>query len=82
MPETWINYWYFGKDGNLVKSEKVPKKDSLYVYEMVERPSLHISFHTFYCPHTGETRKFEAASHKDRIAKRRQIVKELLANKK
>ena len=82
MPETWINYWYFGKDGKLVKTEKVPKKDSLFVYEMAERPSQQISLHTFYCPHTGETRKLEAASHEDRIANRSQIAREMLNNKK
>lgn len=82
MAETWINYWYLGKDGKLVKTERVPKKDSFYVYEMAERPSPQISLHTFYCPHTGETRKFDAACQEDRIARRREIVRELLTNRK
>ena len=78
MAETWINYWYLEKDGKLVKTERLPKRDSLYVYERAERPSKQISLHTFYCPHTGETRKFDAACDKDRILKRPEIVRELL----
>jgi hypothetical protein len=33
MPETWINYRYLGKDGKLVKTEKLPERDTLFVYE-------------------------------------------------
>jgi len=80
MPETWINYWYFGKDGKLVKTEKLPERDTLVVYEAAERPTPQLSHHTFYCPHTGEIRKFDATCDSDRIAKRGEIVRELLAN--
>jgi len=80
MPETWINYWYLGKDGKLVKTERLPEKGILFVYETAERPTPQISLHTFYCPHTGEIRKFDAAYDSDRIAKRGEIVRELLTN--
>jgi len=80
MVETWINYWYLGKDGNLIKTERVPKKDSLYVYETAERPSSEISHHTFFCPRSGATMKLNATCHEDRIVRRREIVKKLLTD--
>ena len=82
MPETWINYWYLGKDGKLVKTERLPEKGILFVYETAERPTPQISFHTFYCPHTGEIRKFDATCDSDRILKRSEIVREMLINSK
>lgn len=82
MSETWINYWSLAKDGKLIKTERTPKKDGLYVYETAERPAPEISHHTFYCPHTGETRKFDATSDEDRAVKRREIVRALLNNSK
>ncbi len=82
MTETWINYWYLAKDGNLVKTERLPGKDSLFVYETAERPSPEISRHTFYCPKTGETRRFDATCEEDRMIKRREIVREILKNRK
>ena len=42
MPETWINYWYLEKDGKLVKTEKLPEKDILFVYETAERSTPQI----------------------------------------
>jgi hypothetical protein len=78
MSETWINYWRLAKDGRLIKTERVPPKGSLYVYETAERPSPETSHHTFFCPQTGEMRKFDAASGRDRAVKRREIVSELL----
>jgi hypothetical protein len=80
MAEPWINYWYLGKDGDLVKTERIPKKVREYVYETAQRPSPRISEHTFFCPNTGETRTFEATSDEDRVIKRREIVRELLTN--
>lgn len=80
MPETWINYWYIAKDGHLIKTEKAPKRDSLYVYETAERPSYQISLHTFFCPQNGETRKLDAVCDDDRLVKRREIVREMLNN--
>ena len=80
MAETWINYWYLAKDGKLVKTERFPKSGNLHVYETAERPSPQISRHTFYCPHTGQTLKFDATSEEDRTIKRREIVIEMLTN--
>lgn len=82
MAEAWINYWYLGKDGNLIKTERVPQKDSLYVYETAERPSPEISHHTFFCPRSGETIRLDAICEEDRIVRRREIVRELLTNSK
>ncbi len=82
MLETWVNYWYLAKDGRLIKTERIPKTGSLYVYETAERPAPQISIHTFYCPHTGETRRFDALCEKDRLLKRREIARELLTNSK
>ena len=82
MAESWINYWYLGKDGNLVKTERVPQKDSLYVYDTAERPSAETSLHTFFCPRNGATLKLNATCDEDRIVKRREIVKEMLTNSK
>jgi len=82
MAETWINYWYLEKGGKLIKAGRHPQRDTLFVYETAERPSPQISLHTFYCPHTGETRKFDAASDRDRILKRQEIVRSLLAKSK
>lgn len=82
MAETWINYWYLGKDGQLVKTERFPERVSVFVYETAERPSARISEHIFYCPQTGETRKFDATCDEERIVKRREIVRELLTNSK
>ena len=39
MSETWVNYWSLTKDGKLIKTERTPKKDDLYVYETAERPA-------------------------------------------
>jgi hypothetical protein len=78
MAETWVNYWYLGKDGKLVKTERVPKSRHFYVYETAERPSPQISRHTFYCPQTGETRTLDALCEEDRMVKRRQVVKGML----
>ena len=82
MAESWINYWYLRKDGNLVKTERVPQKDSLYVYETAERPTAETSLHTFFCPRSGETMKLNATCDKDRIVRRREIVREMLTNSK
>jgi hypothetical protein len=78
MPETWINYWYYGKDGQLIKTERLPKRDILFVYETAERPTAQISRHTFFCPSTGVTQKLDAVSEGDRTVKRREIVRQLL----
>jgi len=67
MAETWIIYCYLAKYGKLIKTE---------------RPSPQISLHTFYCPHTGETRKFNATCEEDRMVKRREIVRELIPSSK
>ena len=80
MPDTWINYWYIAKDGQLVKTGRVPKRNSRYVYETAERPSSQISLHTFFCPQSGETRKLDAMHDNDRVVKRRGIVREMLNN--
>jgi len=82
MAEPWINYWYIGKDGELIKTERFPKRVSVFVYETANRPSPRISEHTFYCPYTGETRKLDATSDEDRVVKRREIVREMLTNSK
>ena len=82
MPETWINYWYLTKNGNLIKTERAPKRNSRYVYETAERPSSQISRHTFFCPQSGETRKLDAVCDSDRVVKRRDIVREMLTNSK
>lgn len=79
MLERWINYWRLAKNGKIIKTEKVPQEDTVYVYETAERPAPEISHHTFFCPHTGETRKFDATSDKDRAVKRREIVREMLS---
>jgi hypothetical protein len=63
MAETWIIHWYLAKYGRLLKTERAPPQ---------------ISLHTFYCPHTGETRKFNATCEGDRMVKRREIVRELI----
>jgi len=60
MPETWVNYWYYGKDGKLIKTERLPRKDIAFVYETAERPTAQISRHTFFCPSTGTTQKLDA----------------------
>ena len=78
MAEAWINYWHLGKDRSLIKTEKAPQKDSLYVYETAERPSPEISDHTFFCPQSGKTIKLNATCDEDRIVRRREIVRELL----
>jgi hypothetical protein len=78
MPETWVNYWYYGKDGKLIKTEKPPKKDTVFVYETAERPTAQISRHTFFCPATGVIQKFDAMSQGDRTVRRREIVRQLL----
>ena len=80
MPETWINYWRLTKDGKLIKTERVPQKDTPYVYETAERPSSQISRHTFFCSHTGKTRTFDAMCEEYRMVKRREIVRELLTD--
>ena len=80
MSETWINYWRLAKDGKLIKTEMVPQEEAVYVYETAERPAPEISHHTFFCPKTGETREFDATSDKDRVVKRREIVREMLTN--
>jgi hypothetical protein len=78
MPETWFNYWYYGKDGKLIKTERSPRKDIVFVYETAERPTAQISRHTFFCPTTGVTQKLDAVSQEDRTVKRREIVRQLL----
>lgn len=78
MPETWINCWTLAKNGKITKTEKMPQEGTVYVYETAERPAPEISHHTFFCPHTGETRTFDATSDKDRAVKRRKIVREML----
>lgn len=82
MAETWTNYWYLAKDGKLIKTEGPPERDSPYVYETAERPSPQISLHTSYCSHTDEGRKLCATSDKERVLKRRGIIRELLTNSK
>jgi len=79
MAEMWINYWYYGKDGKLIKTERLPKKDIAFVYETAERPSPQISRHTFFCPSTGATQKLDAVCEGDRTVKRREIVRQLLS---
>jgi hypothetical protein len=78
MPETWVNYWYYGKDGKLIRTEQPPRKDTVFVYETAERPSAQISLHTFFCPTTGVTQKLDAVSKGDRTVKRKEIVRHLL----
>jgi hypothetical protein len=78
MPETWINYWYYGKDGKLIKTERPPKKDIVFLYETAERPTAQISRHTFFCPTTGVIQKLDALTQEDRTVKRREIVRQLL----
>jgi len=78
MPETWVNYWYYGKDGKLIKTERLPRKDIVFVYETAERPTAQISRHTFFCPSSGVTQKLDAVSEGDRTVKRREIVRQLL----
>lgn len=78
MPETWVNYWYYGKDGKLIKTESPPKKDITFVYETAERPTAQISIHTFFCPTTGITKNLDVLSQGDRTVKRREIVRQLL----
>jgi hypothetical protein len=80
MPETWVNYWYYGKDAKLIKTERPPRKDIVFVYETAERPTAQISRHTFFCPATGVTQQLDAMSQGDRTVKRREIVRKLLGD--
>jgi len=78
MPESWINYWYYAKNGKLVKTERLPTSHDLFVYETAERPSSQISRHIFFCPATGETQTLDAFDDKGRLLKRPGIVKKML----
>ena len=78
MPETWVNYWYYGTGGKLIKTERPPIKDIVFVYETAERPTAQISLHTFFCSTTGMTQKLDAVSQENRTVKRREIVRQLL----
>lgn len=82
MPESWTNYWYFSKVGKLVKTERLPKNSDLFVYETAERPSTQISRHTFFCPATGETQKFDALDDRERLTKRAEIARGMLKKAK
>ena len=62
----------------MIKTERLPKKDILFVYETAERPTAQISRHTFFCPSTGVTQMLDAVSEGDRTVKRREIVRQLL----
>ena len=81
MPDQWINYWYLNKDGKLIKTERLPKKSNVFVYETAERPSPQISRHTFFCPASGETRMMDAMSDEERMFRRQKIVREMLTKR-
>ena len=68
----------WAKNSKLLKTERFPKRDSLYVFETAERPSPQIFRHIFYCPQTSQTRKFDATFEEHRMVKRREIVREFL----
>ena len=48
MPETWVNYWYYGKDGKLIKAERLPRNDIVFVVSR-EFP-IDCQKHDNFCP--------------------------------
>jgi hypothetical protein len=71
-------------EGDVVTNPNSPKLRSavvnakLHVLMVSSVVPLQISLHTFYCLQNGGTRKFEVTSDRDRVVKKREIVREML----